>query len=189
MKLTRPQYTAELNKLADNISTAEKQVNYLRAQRDVSNLFLKMNDSNCNEMMVFCFQNNHYEVISSPGFFNCTDGGEMKMTFTCKDGHYSCQTGENQVCYYSQSEMEHLTKDASWENGSCEVSVKCMKISPAWSFVPEESSQTVSVANINPQMQSQGNPQMQSQGNPQMQSEDSPQMQSESTPEPSVANQ
>jgi hypothetical protein len=150
-----------------------------------------MNDSECKEMEVFCGEGAHSQVLSSPGFFNCGDGSEMKMKFTCKDGQYSCEMGENQVCYYTQTQMKEFTKDASWENDACEVQMKCMKVSPAWSFAPEESSQTVSVANLNSQPQ-ESTPQMQQQESmPQMQQQESmPQMQQqESMPQPSVGAQ
>lgn len=160
---------AQLSQLDNNIQQGEEQLKKLRAQRDVSNLFLKMNDSSCNEIMVFCCQGYHYQMLSSPGFFNCADGGETKISISRENDKFSCKTGENQVCFYSQEEMEQLTKDCTWENNCCEISSKCVKVAPAWGFTPIDNSKTVSVADLSQQnnMQSQGTPQMQSQGTPQ----------------------
>lgn len=163
MKLTREQYMTQLSNLNNNIQQGEEQMAKLRAQSDVSNLFLKMNDSNATEMMVFCCQGHHYQMLASPGFFNCADGGESTVSISRENGTLCCKMNENQVCFYSQGEMEQMTKDCIWTNDCCEITAKCIKLSPAWGFTSVDNSKTISVADL----QSEGTPQTQSEGTPQ----------------------
>jgi hypothetical protein len=141
MSLSRDQYKSLLAQLAENINIAEQKLNCLKIQEKVSQLFLQLNDS---PTKVTCIPVSSFlsAITSSPTFFKFEDAGEVTFTIN-RDREILTCSAENCTCYFMNSELEQLCKNAQWDEDRCEMKFHCYRISPSWSLTEENSAESV----------------------------------------------
>lgn len=152
MSLTRKQYTSLLAELDNKIEQSEMQLNRLKEQRRVSQLFADLQEIESGQLLVLGQQDSLFSLVeSSPTFFKIDTPIECEIQVTRRDGKLLIETSPFQRSLITESELLELTADATWEpsqenDETCRIKVLGRNISRVWTYAAE--TPIVSVANL-----------------------------------------
>uniref|UniRef100_A0A6C0IZ44 Uncharacterized protein n=1 Tax=viral metagenome TaxID=1070528 RepID=A0A6C0IZ44_9ZZZZ len=159
MSLTRKQYTSLLADLEKKIEQTEIHLQRLKDQRRVSEFFAELQEIESGQLFVLGQEDSIFSLIaSSPTFFKVGNPTEYELQVTRRNGKLHIATSSLQRSFITESELERLTANATWESAPadpssdhevdevCKVKVMGRDIARAWTYAPE--TPIVSVANL-----------------------------------------
>jgi hypothetical protein len=159
MSLSRKQYTSLLADLEKKIEQTEAHLQRLKDQRRVSEFFAELQEIESGQLFVLGQEDSIFSLIeSSPTFFKVGDPTEYELQVTRRNGKLLIATSSLQRSFITESELERLTANATWESAPsdpssaqevdevCKVKVMGRDIARAWTYAPE--TPIVSVANL-----------------------------------------
>lgn len=163
MSLSRKQYTSLLADLEKKIEQAEAHLQRLKDQRRVSEFFAELQEIESGQLFVLGQEDSIFSLIaSSPTFFKVGNPTEYELQVTRRNGKLLIATSSLQRSFITESELERLTANATWESVPadpssaqeadhevdevCKVKVMGRDIARVWTYAPE--TPIVSVANL-----------------------------------------
>lgn len=159
MSLSRKQYTSLLADLKKKIEQTEAHLQRLKDQCRVSEFFAELQEIESGQLFVLGQEDSIFSLIeSSPTFFKVGNPTEYELQVTRRNGKLLIATSSLQRSFITESELERLTANATWESAPadpssaqeadevCKVKVMGRDIARVWPYAPE--TPIVSVANL-----------------------------------------